>query len=146
MNQRSPDVKQAESIHSIGNLPGSRSKYAIIAVVLIAVIVGLYFLSRVNYPLFHSIADMTTVLIAVSVFVVVWYGRRILDNHYYLFVGISFLFFSLFWIYYTFWVTKAWVFSCNTVTWAPHFISTGIFSAFHYYWPHYLSSAELIFT
>ena len=57
--------------------------------------VGLYFISRANYPLFHSIADTATIFIAAGVFVVVWNRRRILDNHYYLFVGIAFLFFAL---------------------------------------------------
>ena len=65
------------------------------AVFWILLAAGLYFISRTNYPLFHSIADTATVFIATGVFVVVWNQRRILDNHYYLFVGISFLFFAL---------------------------------------------------
>ena len=53
-----------------------------------------YFVSRSNYPLFHSLADAVTVFIAVGVFIVVWNGRRHLDNQFFLFVGISFLFFG----------------------------------------------------
>ena len=37
---------------------------------------------------------MVTVFISASVFVVAWNGRRHLDNHYFLFVGIAFLFFG----------------------------------------------------
>ncbi len=54
----------------------------------------MYYVSRHNYPLFHSFADMVTVLIAASVFIVVWNGRRRLDSHYFLFIGIAFLFFA----------------------------------------------------
>jgi hypothetical protein len=73
---------------------GTKSKYIIIASGLILLVVGLRVLSRYNYPLFHSLADMATVFIAASVFIVVWNRRRLLDNHYYLFVGIAFLFFA----------------------------------------------------
>jgi len=60
-----------------------------------AVVAGSYIAARADYPLFHSLADGLTVLIAVSVFIVVWNGRRRLDNHYLLFVSIAFLFFGL---------------------------------------------------
>ena len=56
---------------------------------------GSYFLARYNYPLFHSFADMITVFIAASVFLVVWNGRQRLDNHYFLFTGIAFLSFAV---------------------------------------------------
>ncbi len=79
--------------------PGSQraaiSKYLFTALAVIALITGLYLLSRHNYTLFHSLADMITVFIAGSVFVVVWNGRRFSDNHFYLFVGIAFLSFAL---------------------------------------------------
>ncbi len=58
------------------------------------VVAGSYLLARADYPLFHSLADGITVLVAVSVFIVVWNGRRRLDNHYFLFVSIAFLFFG----------------------------------------------------
>jgi PAS domain S-box-containing protein len=74
----------------------TKQKYALISIVLAAAVAGLYVLSRHNYPLFHSFADGITVLIATGVFVLVWSRRRLLDNQYYLFVGIAFLFFA-FW-------------------------------------------------
>ncbi|OGV52999.1 MAG: hypothetical protein A2X45_17975 [Lentisphaerae bacterium GWF2_50_93] len=61
----------------------------------LALAVLLYLVSRANYPLFHSIADMLTVFIAGSVFLVVWNGRRHLDNNYYLLISIAFLAFAL---------------------------------------------------
>jgi len=74
----------------------TKQKYVLISIVLAAAVAGLYVLSRHNYPLFHSFADGITVLIAAGVFVLVWSRRRLLDNQYYLFVGIVFLFFA-FW-------------------------------------------------
>ncbi len=74
----------------------TKTKYITTVVILIAVIVGLYILSRFNYPLFHSLADGATVFIAIGVFVVVWNRRHLLDNYFYLFVGVAFLFFA-FW-------------------------------------------------
>jgi signal transduction histidine kinase len=65
------------------------------ALAVIGLFTGLYILSRYNYAFFHSLADMVTVFIAGSVFIVVWNGRRLLDNHYYLYVGIAFLSFAL---------------------------------------------------
>jgi two-component sensor histidine kinase/PAS domain-containing protein len=56
----------------------------------------LYFISRHNYNLFHSFADGVSIVIAACVFTIIWNGRRIVDNDYYLYVGIAFLFFA-FW-------------------------------------------------
>ncbi len=61
----------------------------------LALAVLLYLVSRTNYPLFHTIVDTVTVFIAGSVFVVVWSGRRHLDNNYYLLIAIAFLAFAL---------------------------------------------------
>ena len=66
-----------------------------LGVVLVGLGVLLYLVSRANYPLFHSIVDMATVFIAGSVFLVVWKGRRHLDNDYYLIIAIAFLAFAL---------------------------------------------------
>lgn len=88
INQAQPDV-----ISTITSR--IKSKSVVIGLVVIVLSAGLYFLSRYNYPLFHSIVDTVTVFIAAGVFVVVWNRRHMLDNHYYLYVGIAFLFFAL---------------------------------------------------
>jgi PAS domain S-box-containing protein len=74
----------------------TQRKVLLIVVMMLGLLAGFYILSRLNYPLFHSFADMVTVFMAMGIFILVWEQRRMLDNHYYLFVGIAFLFFA-FW-------------------------------------------------
>jgi PAS domain S-box-containing protein len=93
MNQRLEN-EQSQSNLSPDSRANAKTRLFITALILALTIAVLYILSRNNYPLFHSIVDMATVFIASGVFVVVWTRRRLLDNHYYLFVGIAFLFFG----------------------------------------------------
>ena len=58
----------------------------------IGVFVGLYLSSRYNYLLFHSLAEIFSILVACGIFVVAWNARRFLDNLYLLFIGIAYLF------------------------------------------------------
>jgi PAS domain S-box-containing protein len=52
----------------------------------------LYLISRYNYLLFHSLAEMFSIVIAGGVFIIFWNSRQFLDNGYFLFIGIAFLF------------------------------------------------------
>lgn len=54
----------------------------------------LYFISRYNYNLFHSFADGISIVIAACAFTIIWNSRHLVDNNYYLYVGIAFLFFA----------------------------------------------------
>ena len=63
---------------------------------LVLALLVLYVISRYNYLLFHSLADGVSIVIAACVFAIIWNGRRIADNDYFLYVGIAFLFFA-FW-------------------------------------------------
>jgi PAS domain S-box-containing protein len=63
-----------------------------IAIVLFVCLVALYFLSRYNYLLFHSIVEIFSVVIAFAIFAIAWNSRRLSDNTYFLFIGIAFLF------------------------------------------------------
>jgi two-component sensor histidine kinase/PAS domain-containing protein len=65
-------------------------------ILLVFALPVLYFISRHNYNLFHSLADGVSIVIAACVFAIIWNGRRIVDNDYFLYVGIAFLFFA-FW-------------------------------------------------
>ena len=53
---------------------------------------SLYLLSRYNYLLFHGIAEIFSILIAWSIFIIAWNTRKIATNQYLLFLGIAFLF------------------------------------------------------
>ncbi len=52
----------------------------------------LYLLSRYNYLLFHGIAEVFSVLIAWSIFIIAWNTRRTATNGFLLFLGIAYLF------------------------------------------------------
>ena len=54
--------------------------------------IGLYLIKLHSYVLFHSLVEMFSVIIAVGIFVLAWNARRYLENGYFLFVGIAFLF------------------------------------------------------
>lgn len=56
------------------------------------VLFGLYLTSLYSYLLFHSLAEIFSIVIAFSIFVLAWNSRRFLDNGYLLFLGIAYLF------------------------------------------------------
>lgn len=53
---------------------------------------GLYLIATVNYLLFHSLAEIFSIVVAFSVFVIAWNSRSYIQNAYLLFVGIAYLF------------------------------------------------------
>ena len=53
-----------------------------------------YFISRYSYNLFHVFADGISIVIAACAFVIIWHSRRFVDNNYFLYTGIAFLFFA----------------------------------------------------
>jgi PAS domain S-box-containing protein len=59
------------------------------------VLVGLYLSSLYNYLLFHSFAEVFSIVVAVIIFIIAWNSRRFLDNSYFLFIGIAFLFVAI---------------------------------------------------
>ncbi len=52
----------------------------------------LYLLSRQNYLLFHSIVEIFSIVIAFAIFAIAWNSRRLIDNNFFVFIGIAFLF------------------------------------------------------
>ncbi|MFX0114875.1 MAG: MASE3 domain-containing protein [Candidatus Hodarchaeota archaeon] len=52
----------------------------------------LYLTSLYSYLLFHTLAEIFSIVIAFSIFVIAWNTRRISGNKYFLFLGISYLF------------------------------------------------------
>jgi len=56
------------------------------------VLFGLYLASLYNYVLFHSLAEIFSIVVACSIFIVAWNSRRFLDNNYLLYIGVAYLF------------------------------------------------------
>lgn len=57
-----------------------------------ALLIALFFVSRYNYLLFHSIAELFSIAVAWSVFLLVWNVRLYMKNNALIFLGISYLF------------------------------------------------------
>lgn len=58
----------------------------------LGVAAGLYACSRYDYLLFHSIAEMFSIAVGWSIFIVAWNARKVTENDFLLFLGIGFLF------------------------------------------------------
>jgi diguanylate cyclase (GGDEF)-like protein len=57
-----------------------------------AAAVGLYFISRDNYLLFHVLAELFSIVVAWTIFVIFWNTRNIQESTYFLLIGIAALF------------------------------------------------------
>lgn len=73
-----------------GQFVRQRRLAAVFAGVLI--LTALYVVSHYSYLLFHSLAELFSIVVACSVFVIAWNARHYLDNAYLLFIGIAFVF------------------------------------------------------
>jgi PAS domain S-box-containing protein len=60
-------------------------------VLALALLAGLFVLGQANYLLFHTLAELFSVVIASTIFVLVWNGRRFIHNGYLIFLGMSFM-------------------------------------------------------
>jgi PAS domain S-box-containing protein len=67
-----------------------KSSFSILLGILL--LFGLYLTSLNNYLLFHSLAEIFSIVVACAIFMLVWNARRFLDNTYLLFIGIAYLF------------------------------------------------------
>ncbi|MBD3341816.1 MAG: hypothetical protein GF353_22115 [Candidatus Lokiarchaeota archaeon] len=65
--------------------------------IVFLILLGLiYSTSFYNFLLFHVLAELFSIIIAVTIFVIAWNSRKTLDNNFFLIVGISFLFVGFF--------------------------------------------------
>lgn len=63
--------------------------------VILTALIGLYFTTWFNYLLFHSVAEIFSVVVAFSIFVIAWNSKKYIRNPYLLFVGVAYLFIAL---------------------------------------------------
>ena len=68
------------------------AKKSVVFIAGILILFALYLSSLYNYLLFHSLAEIFSIVVAWTIFVLVWNSRRIMDNNYLLFIGIAYLF------------------------------------------------------
>ena len=59
------------------------------------VLLLIYLTSLYNYLLFHSIAEVFSIIIAFGIFFFAWNSREFLKNHYFLFLGVAYLFIGI---------------------------------------------------
>lgn len=65
-------------------------------------LVALYATSFYSYVLFHSLAEIASVVIAVAIFLVAWNSKSFSDNSYYLLIGFGFLAVGIIDLFHTF--------------------------------------------
>ncbi len=53
---------------------------------------GLYFASQHSFLLFHSLAELFSIVVAFGIFALAWNSRRYIDNDYLIVIGIAYLF------------------------------------------------------
>ncbi len=53
---------------------------------------GLYITHLYSFLLFHSLAEVFSIVVACGIFMLAWNSRHLLDNNYLLFIGIAYLF------------------------------------------------------
>lgn len=69
-----------------------KSRWSLTILGLALVAAGLYLISLYNQLLAYSLAEIFSVVVACVIFFVAWNSRRFLDNSYFMFIGIAFLF------------------------------------------------------
>ncbi len=62
---------------------------------------ALYMISRYHYLLFHSIAEMFSIVIACAVFMISWNARTLTEDHHLVYLGIAYLFIAILDLFHT---------------------------------------------
>ncbi|MHC4293459.1 MAG: MASE3 domain-containing protein, partial [Planctomycetota bacterium] len=68
------------------------TKYGWSVLFYIFLAIALSFTSFYNYLLFHTVAELSGIVVACCIFVIAWNSRRVTKNTYLLFLGIAYLF------------------------------------------------------
>jgi PAS domain S-box-containing protein len=63
-------------------------------IIVSCMLAALYFTAKKNFLLFHSVAELFSIVVGYTIFILAWNSRRIMDNDYVLFIGIAYLFIS----------------------------------------------------
>ncbi len=60
--------------------------------IFILLLSALYSIIHFNFLLFHTLAEVFSIVIAFGIFIIAWNSKKYSDNNYFLFIGISYLF------------------------------------------------------
>lgn len=82
-------------MEQVSTISSTRGQQLFNYTVLATILVGLYFTSRINYLLFHSLAEIFSIVVAFSLFMIAWNSRQYIRNPYLLFIGIAYLFIGI---------------------------------------------------
>jgi hypothetical protein len=58
----------------------------------VSILIILYLLSLYSYLLFHSLAELFSIIVACGIFMIAWNSRKFLDNNYLMLLGVAYLF------------------------------------------------------
>lgn len=61
----------------------------------IVALIGLYIISYYNYLLFHTLSELFSIVIAVTVSLIAWNSKKYIKNDYLIFVGIAYFFIAV---------------------------------------------------
>jgi signal transduction histidine kinase len=90
------DAAKQQNDNLNGNLTNEKKmvylKNAVIIIAAALSLAGLYLLTHYSYLLFHSIVETFCIVIAFAIFAIAWNSRKMVDNNYFMFIGIAFLF------------------------------------------------------
>ncbi len=71
------------------------SRFSLPCLALLCIALGLHLISLGNYLLFHTLAEIFSVIVACAIFIFAWNTRQIQSNHFFLFLGVAYLFIGL---------------------------------------------------
>lgn len=71
---------------------GAKVNKIVSSVFMIIILIMLYMTSLYNYILFHSIAEVFSVCIALTIFLITWNSKHFIQNKLFIILGISYLF------------------------------------------------------
>jgi PAS domain S-box-containing protein len=73
----------------------SGSPFSLPCLALLGIAACLQLISLCNYLLFHTLAEIFSVIVACAIFIFAWNTRHIQTSHYFLFLGVAYLFIGL---------------------------------------------------
>jgi signal transduction histidine kinase/CheY-like chemotaxis protein len=62
---------------------------------VVIIIAGLFITERFNYLLFHSLAELFSIVIAITLFLIMWNSKKYMENKVLIFIGIGYLFIAI---------------------------------------------------